>query len=485
MHIVYEIVFPEREKNEIYPCSYIGSKSNVTIVNNIMYGINKKPYWGSSNDVLYKKLIKTEEKKIYVHKRFEDYNECLTYENYLQVCLEVKTSIFFFNKSYATEKSNYTNPNYATYKHYKTGKYIRLPRDDTNVKNGTYVGTTKNVYVSEEVRNKYREMFKGKKNPFYGKHHTKETIDKIKKTQDQWKIDNEIKYNEFRHNASDRMRLMSKGIPKSDKFKQIISKNTKNRAVFKNLNTGKTKRFDMLSQEYLDLDRSIWVSCIRYATINKTAKKLECKYCGMISNVTNINRWHNDNCKHKENKMKIASIKEVGIKDVYDISVDVSESYVLENGVITHNTGGTYASNTVWIIGKNQLKEKEGVTGSNFIIKCDKSRYVKERSQFPITVRYNEGIAKWSGLAEVAEAIGIITPERVSRAGGYAFESKTKGKLLVKAIDIDMNDDFWETVIAESDFVSRLEKSYSFGTSDKEIEIIPEKDISQELLLED
>lgn len=34
--------------------------------------------------------------------------------------------------------------------------------------------------------------------------------------------------------------------------------------------------------------------------MSKRANRLKkCKYCGFISNHANIRRWHNDNCKHK------------------------------------------------------------------------------------------------------------------------------------------------------------------------------------------
>ena len=37
--------------------------------------------------------------------------------------------------------------------------------------------------------------------------------------------------------------------------------------------------------------------------------------------------------------MKIKTIKAIGKQPVYDLSVENVEHYVLENGVVTHNTG--------------------------------------------------------------------------------------------------------------------------------------------------
>jgi len=50
--------------------------------------------------------------------------------------------------------------------------------------------------------------------------------------------------------------------------------------------------------------------------------------------------------------MKVTSVKNVGRKPVFDLSVDQAEHYVLENGVVTHNTGIMYSADNVWILGR-------------------------------------------------------------------------------------------------------------------------------------
>lgn len=159
----------------------------------------------------------------------------------------------------------------------------------------------------------------------------------------------------------------------------------------------------------------------------------------------------------------IKSIKYVGKRDVYDISVDGEPSYVLETGILSHNTGIMYSSNTVLVIGKNQLKEKEEVTGSKFIIKIEKSRYVKEKSQFPITVRWNTGIAKWSGFEDIAEKLGIIQPTKIGKSGAYSYCGIGDKTITSPASTIDSDDAFWTTVIDETDLIERMEALYRIG----------------------
>ena len=65
--------------------------------------------------------------------------------------------------------------------------------------------------------------------------------------------------------------------------------------------------------------------------------------------------------------MKITNIEQVGKHKVYDITVADNHQYVLENGVVTHNTGIYYSSSNIFIIGRQQEKEGTDVVGYNFI----------------------------------------------------------------------------------------------------------------------
>jgi len=194
----------------------------------------------------------------------------------------------------------------------------------------------------------------------------------------------------------------------------------------------------------------------------------------MISNdIKNLENMVVDSTGHLFTK--VVSITPIGQREVYDISVENSESYVFENGLITHNTGIMYSSDSVFVVGKNQLKEGDEITGSKFILTIEKSRFVKERSKLPITVRWDSGIAKWSGFEDLAEEWGIITKCRVSRSLGYEYESITKGKLTVKASDIDGADDFWNTILEETDIKERIEQEYKIGAPKAlKLEILPE-----------
>ena len=106
--------------------------------------------------------------------------------------------------------------------------------------------------------------------------------------------------------------------------------------------------------------------------------------------------------------MKISKITKVGKKKVYDISVADVQHYVLQNGVVTHNTGPMYSADTVIIFGKSQEKDGTELAGWTFTMNIEKSRRVKEKSRLPFTVMFEGGIQKWSGMLDIAMELGFV-----------------------------------------------------------------------------
>jgi hypothetical protein len=162
--------------------------------------------------------------------------------------------------------------------------------------------------------------------------------------------------------------------------------------------------------------------------------------------------------------MKIKSVKPVGRKKVYDISVDDAEHYVLENGVVTHNTGSYYSADTIWILGRQQDKTGTEVTGYNFIINIEKSRYVREKSKIPITVSFDGGIQKYSGLLDIAlEGNFVAKPSN----GWYAKVDRETGEILNKVrFDDTQNKEFWSDLLNNEAFKEYVRKRYeiSYGS---------------------
>lgn len=175
-HIVYMIEL----LREDLPKYYIGSKSNCTIIDGKIYDKkNKKPYLGSAKDKSLKESIKSGcNYVVHILGTFSSYEEALVHERIIHIQNDVVASSAFFNRSIATE-NNFTNNGYATYKHIKTGKTVRLPRNHPDVISGMWVGATKGNKLHEDVKRKIGRS--GKDNSFYGKTHTEESKAKAAK----------------------------------------------------------------------------------------------------------------------------------------------------------------------------------------------------------------------------------------------------------------------------------------------------------------
>ena len=74
--------------------------------------------------------------------------------------------------------------------------------------------------------------------------------------------------------------------------------------------------------------------------------------------------------------------------------------------IVGGGTGIYYSADNIWIIGRQQVKQGAEVSGYNFVINVEKSRFVKEKSKIPVGVSWEGGIEPYSGLLQVALAGG-------------------------------------------------------------------------------
>jgi RecA/RadA recombinase len=145
--------------------------------------------------------------------------------------------------------------------------------------------------------------------------------------------------------------------------------------------------------------------------------------------------------------------------------------------VVGGGTGSYYSADNIFILGRQQEKEGTDVIGYNFIINVEKSRYVREKSKIPISVKFDGGISKWSGLLEMALESGhVVKPSngwysKIDSETGVVEEKKYRLK------DTD-NKDFWLPVLSQKSFQKWIENNYQISTG---AIISSEDDISKEL----
>lgn len=163
--------------------------------------------------------------------------------------------------------------------------------------------------------------------------------------------------------------------------------------------------------------------------------------------------------------MKIKSIKKVGRKPVYDISVKDVEHYILENGVASHNTGAYYSSQGIWIIGRQQDKDDTGLNGFNFVINIEKGRRVKEKSKIPITVNFKKGVDRYSGLLDIALEGGFIIKPKV---GWYQVcDPVTKVPLPKSLREADTHTaEVWGPLLTSTEFKEFIKDKYKLAVVD-------------------
>jgi len=156
--------------------------------------------------------------------------------------------------------------------------------------------------------------------------------------------------------------------------------------------------------------------------------------------------------------MKVIGIKKVGTGKVYDITVDQHENYILENGLITHNSGLKYAASTIAMLSKKKDKDSNNdVVGNIIKVKMHKSRLSKENGLVEVRLSYDKGLDRYYGLLELAEKHNII--KKVSTR----YEMPNGAKLFGKEINTNPEKYFTDDILKQLDECAKQE--YSYGMS--------------------
>lgn len=167
--------------------------------------------------------------------------------------------------------------------------------------------------------------------------------------------------------------------------------------------------------------------------------------------------------------MKIKSISKINKHlKVYDFTVDDVHHYVLNNGIISHNSyvptkelgGGTglkYAASTIAMLSKRKEKDGTEVIGNIIKVKMYKSRLSKENQTVEVLLTYDKGLDRYYGLLELAEKYRIFN--KVSTR----YELPDGSKVFGKEINNNPTKYYTEEVLAKLEEVAR--KEFSYGTT--------------------
>ena len=126
--------------------------------------------------------------------------------------------------------------------------------------------------------------------------------------------------------------------------------------------------------------------------------------------------------------------------------------------IVGGGTGSYYSADNIYILGRQQQKEGTEIAGYNFIINVEKSRYVKEKSKIPVSVSFDGGISRWSGLLDIALESGhVVKPSN----GWYQIVGDEK-KYRAKETD---TSEFWKPILTDKTFYDWVKNRYSVGAS--------------------
>ena len=154
----------------------------------------------------------------------------------------------------------------------------------------------------------------------------------------------------------------------------------------------------------------------------------------------------------------------LNMKDIPMIAVNHTymEMGLFPKAIVSGGTGIYYSADNIWILGRQQDKSGTEIKGYHFIINVEKSRYVKEKSKIPISVSWEGGVQKWSGLLDIAmQGQYVAKPSN----GWYCRVDKETGELLEPKVREaqTLEEEFWKPIFADTDFKDYLTDVYKIG----------------------
>lgn len=271
MHLVYFVEFVDRLDLDIKPYYYIGSKANSTFVNGEIRDKKNAVYRGSSTKDDYQNLVKTEKVKVSILGEFDDYGECLEYENQMHKHHNVVADPRYFNRAEA-KCCNFHTPGYGTFRHIDTGKIVKLPVDHPQVESGDFVNvnygykTINNGLVEKQIIKTTdipegwclgrleKNIKRGIENANYGKTPTPDVVLRSIESRKKTYADDPERYSKIIENQRKLASETFKGVPKTPESNTKRSR--PGLIMLKNSITGESVRIPKGDVKLYDL--TIW-----------------------------------------------------------------------------------------------------------------------------------------------------------------------------------------------------------------------------------
>jgi RecA/RadA recombinase len=153
--------------------------------------------------------------------------------------------------------------------------------------------------------------------------------------------------------------------------------------------------------------------------------------------------------------LTIKNVPCVAINHIY------MEQGMYPKAIVSGGTGIYLSADTILIVGRQQEKDGTEIIGYNFILNIEKSRYVREKSKVPVSVTYNEGVSKWSGLLDLGVEAGLVVKPKVGWYARVGQSGEIEGKNWRK--DDTECEEFLGELLRDPRFKKWVKESFQLG----------------------
>jgi len=160
----------------------------------------------------------------------------------------------------------------------------------------------------------------------------------------------------------------------------------------------------------------------------------------------------------------------LNLKDIPMVVVNHTymEIGMFPKAIVGGGTGSYYSADNIFIIGRQQEKDGTDLVGYSFIINVEKSRYVREKAKIPVTVKFDGGISKYSGLLNIALESGhVVKPSN----GWYSKVNIDTGEVSAKKYRLADTDtpEFWDSILTDEAFKEWVRQAYQFTSNNSNV----------------
>lgn len=133
--------------------------------------------------------------------------------------------------------------------------------------------------------------------------------------------------------------------------------------------------------------------------------------------------------------------------------------------VLGGGTGNMYAADNIFFLGRRQDAKGTGASkvlnGYDFVVKVEKSRFIREGSQFIVNVGFETGLQKYTGMFELMQTLGLME----TKGKKYELTDPSTGEVLEGHSRkwYDEHPEFWAEVVKNDAIDELIRKTYRLG----------------------